>query len=274
MSDPLLHAAWVRAADARPTRGMLFLHGILGSGGNLRGVAQAMVQADPSLAALLVDLRLHGKSRGFSPPHDVTTCARDLVSLEASLPLPITAVLGHSFGGKVALAYHQLRPGLSRIVTLDSDPGIRPDRVGSEQTMQVIALLKTLPKDYPTRDAFTQRIQSAGHARGIADWLAMNLERTPEGFRFAVDLDGIERLLDSYFETDLWSVLDRSDARIDVVIGGTSSVWDAEHRLRIEALARDKPAKVRVHVLPHAGHWVHVDDPAGLRAALAQTETP
>ena len=282
MSAPLLHGAWVRAPAAEPTQVVLFLHGILGSGSNLRGVAQAFVQADPSLAALLVDLRLHGKSQGFAPPHDVHACARDLIALEHSLPWPVTGVVGHRFGGKVALAYHGQRPALTRVATLDSDPGSRPDRVGSEQTMSVLAMLAQLPRVYDRREDFVALVEAAGQPRGIADWLAMNLERsaspTPPHFTLRTDLPGIHQLLESYFSVDLWSVLESSEARVDVVIGGRSQVWGDEQRARIAALSARRPTRIHVSVLPAAGHWVHVDDPQGLRGALlgspAQTTTP
>lgn len=253
---------------------MLFLHGILGSGANLRGLALAFVQADPSLVVHLVDLRLHGKSRAFTAPHDVRACARDLVALESTLAQPVIGVLGHSFGGKVALAYHAERPQLSRVITLDSDPGSRPDRVGSEQTTAVLEMLERAPRHYPKREQFLDYVHAAGHSRAIAEWLAMNLERRPDGFALQTDLAGIRALLDSYFATDLWSVLDLSRAQVDIVIGGRSQVWDQASRARIEALAATKPT-LHVHVLPDAAHWVHVDDPAALRAALvAQTDTP
>jgi len=274
MSSPTLNTSWVRAQDAEPTRVVAFLHGILGTGGNLRGLAQAFVQADPTMGALLVDLRLHGKSRGFAPPHDVAACARDLVALESTLELPIAGVVAHSFGGKVALAYHAERPALERLVLLDSDPGSRPDRVGSEQTMAVIGMLERLPTLFARREEFIELVHGEGHSRAIADWLAMNLERTAEGLVFRVDLAGIRALLDSYFTSDLWPVLEGSSAQVDVVIGGRSRVWDEAHLARITKLAGEKPDRVHAHVLAEAGHWVHADDPRGLRRALRLDPAP
>lgn len=271
MSSPTLNTSLVRPAGAVPTRAILFLHGILGTGGNLRGLAQAFVQGDPSLLGVLVDLRLHGKSRGFAPPHDVDACANDLVALEATLEVPVHGVVAHSFGGKVALAYHARRPALERVVLLDSDPGSRPDRVGSEQTTAVIEMLNRLPKLYAKREEFIEQVHAEGHSRAIADWLAMNLERTPVGLELRIDLAGIAALLDSYFTSDLWPVLDASSAQVDVVIGGRSRVWDEAHLTRIQQLAIEKEGRVRAHVLAEAGHWVHADDPAGVRAALGLT---
>lgn len=269
MANLSLHTALVRAPGATPTRALLFLHGILGSGTNLRGLAQSFVQADETLAAVLVDLRLHGRSRAPLPPHDVPACARDLEALASSLAWPVAGVVGHSFGGKVALAYHAAHPDLERLVILDSGLGARPDRAGSEETMSVLAMLERLPTHYDKREAFVARVQSEGHGRGIADWLAMNLERTPHGFTLRLDAAGIRALLDSYFSLDLWPVLERSTAsRIDLVIGGRSRVWDDADRARADSLAATKP-NLHVHLLPEAGHWVHVDSPDALRAALA-----
>jgi pimeloyl-ACP methyl ester carboxylesterase len=276
MSERSLHTATVRAANSEPQKAILFLHGILGSGGNLRGLAQSFVQASPEHAGLLVDLRLHGRSRSAEPPHDVFACADDLRRLAHTLPLPVSAIVGHSFGGKVALAFHALRPELERLVLLDSDPGANPERVGSEQTMEVLELLAGLPTHYGRREEFIERVQVAGQPRAVAEWLAMNLERSGGGFELRLDLAGIGALLDSYFSFDAWSVLEQSNARIDVVIGGRSGVWDEADRQRVLALAREKAGRLRVTILPEAGHWVHVDAAPALREVLlsAQNETP
>jgi len=114
-------------------------------------------------------------------------------------------------------------------------------------------------------------VHADGHSRAIADWLAMNLERTPAGLELRIDLLGIRALLDSYFTSDLWPVLEASGAQVDVVIGGRSRVWDEAHLARIRQLASEKPGRVRAHVLAEAGHWVHADDPSGVRAALGLT---
>jgi esterase len=98
------HSTPVTAPGATPSRWMLVLHGILGSGANWRSFARRLTAADPSLGLVLVDLRMHGQSQGAPSPHTLEATARDLFRLQEALALPVSGVIGHSFGGKVALA--------------------------------------------------------------------------------------------------------------------------------------------------------------------------
>lgn len=264
-----LHFSLVQRAE-KAQRATLFVHGILGSGANLRGIATRLVEADPNLAAVLVDLRGHGRSPTFEGPHTLSSCAEDLCALETDLPLPVEGIVGHSFGGKVALAYHRLRPALSRVGILDSAPSARPERTGSEQTSSVLQMLAGVPAQLNSREAFLQLVAEHGHSRAIADWLAMNLVRSEQGFRLRTDLSQIHELLDDYFSEDLWPVLAGSQAAMDIVIGGRSRVWGSAEIARAEALSDQSAGRVRTHVLPDAEHWVHVDDAPGVVKALTR----
>jgi esterase len=264
-----LHHALLRPEGDTADRALLSLHGILGTGPNLRPVAQALVAADPRQLVALVDLRQHGRSQGFAAPHSVDAAAADLTELEPKLPLPVRGVLGHSFGGKVAVAFHARRPDLERVILLDSNPGARPDRSGSADTLEVLSVLERAPASFTRRDEFLAYLREQGLSRMISDWLAMNLERTESGFRLRLELPSIRALLEDYFVQDLWHVLERSQAKVDVVVGGRSKVFDASDRERLAELERSTSGRIKAHVLPAAGHWVHVDDPAGVAAAVA-----
>src|SRR5689334_12030746 len=100
MAAPMFvpHHAFVTDPAAQPAQWMLMLHGILGSGGNLRTLARRLVERAPGWGFLLVDLRMHGQSQGAPPPHTIAATAEDLMRLTAQLGLPIGGVLGHSFG--------------------------------------------------------------------------------------------------------------------------------------------------------------------------------
>lgn len=270
MSSELPAHAIVKASpEAEPERYLFFLHGILGQGNNWRSLARQLVKARPEWGAVLVDLRAHGGSRHLPPPDSLESAAEDVARLARRLPLG--AVLGHSFGGKVAVALlDQVR--VPKLFVVDSQPAERPDRQGSKGTVAVVRMLAELPERFDSRDAFIEHVKAQGHRDALAQWLAMNLERVDGGHRFGLDVRRIETLLDDYFERDLWSRLDPPPpgTAVHLIIGGRSTVWSEEEQKRARELAARHPEAVHVHVLEKADHWVHVDDPAGLLSILEE----
>jgi pimeloyl-ACP methyl ester carboxylesterase len=205
---------------------------------------------------------MHGQSQGAPPPHTIASAADDLVRLGESLSLPIAGVMGHSFGGKVALAYASRRalPELEQAWVLDASPGTRRDR--ASETEAVLRTLRAVPEELPSRERFLEIVAAHGHPRAIADWMAMNLRRADDGFRLRLDLDAVEALLDAYFAADLWPVLEHAQGAraFHVVVAGQSDALDAADRARLAAIAAREP-RVHPHFVAEAGHWVHVDAP-------------
>jgi esterase len=262
----LAHAI-VEAEGAAPEKTMLFLHGILGSGANWRTFARQLVAVRPAWRAVLVDLRKHGASQDFAAPHTLRACAEDLAELERAIG-PAHGVLGHSFGGKVALEHMFARKDLEVAWIVDSAPGARPDRRGSEATVQIVDMLTTLPERFETREAFVDYVQERGAARSVAMWLAMNVRQAGDGrgYEMRVDVPALRALLDDYFARDLWPVLEdpARTTKVHLVAGGLSPVLDIAERARAERLAVGAPDRTFFHVVPDAGHWVHVDAPVEL----------
>ena len=263
----LLTHAIVQAAGQSPDRSMLFLHGILGSGANWRSFAKQFVAVRPQWRAVLVDLRKHGGSQDFAPPHTLRACAEDLLALEREIG-PVHGVFGHSFGGKVALEYLFAKKDLEVAWVVDSAPGARPDRRGSEATVRIVKMLDTLPERFATREAFVEYVEKQGNERSIAMWLAMNVRPAPDGngYTMRVDVAAMRALLDDYFARDAWGVLEdpARTTKVHVVAGGRSNVLDTGERALAQRLAFGSPDRMWLHVIPHAGHWVHVDAPVEL----------
>jgi esterase len=261
---------------------LVFLtHGVLGAGHNLRSFAKRLTERRPEVRVALLDLRYHGKSLGAPPPHGLASCTDDFFDLVEHLGKAPVAVLGHSLGGKVALTYgrrHEApQPGerrphpsyegeLRQIWTLDSDPGAQaPD--GSHEVEQVMAALKAHPGPFTSRNEAVAAIVSEGRSSALAQWLATSLDRKDDGFSWRFDLPEIELLLADYFSIDEWPFLESlserpSAIRYDLLVAENSDRWSGSMKDRATHLS-DSP-RVRVHTLPHSGHWVHVDNPDGL----------
>ncbi|WP_420635235.1 alpha/beta fold hydrolase [Candidatus Palauibacter sp.] len=89
MPRPQLHQYTVAGAGAQ--RWLYVLNGIYGTGRNWASFARRLVAGRPEWGAVLVDLRLHGHSRGFEPPHTLAACVHDLLGLSAALERPVDA---------------------------------------------------------------------------------------------------------------------------------------------------------------------------------------
>ncbi|MCB9546452.1 MAG: alpha/beta hydrolase [Myxococcales bacterium] len=256
---PLAHR--VVGPDAGPTA--FILHGILGQAGNLGGLARSLATRHPTWRFVLPDLRGHGASPSGEPPHTVAACADDLAALAAEVGAP-QVVIGHSFGGKVALVYARTY-GVDDAWVLDAPPGAADPGVDHE-VPRVIAATRALAPPFASREAVTAHFLDRGFGTGIAAWMTTNVARTAAGLVWKPDLDVVEALLADYFRTDLWDFLAAPGAtRVHLLRAGRSDRWDAATLTRLATLPID------VHVLPDAGHWVHVDDPAGLQALLDVT---
>lgn len=255
---------------------MLFLHGILGTRANWRGVARRFVEGRRGWGAILIDLREHGDSLGLPSPHTLSNAASDVAMLEGTLKLPIAGAVGHSFGGKVVLEWLGSRRGrATEAWIIDASPSPTANDRESTATAEVLRVLETLPLEWASKEAFVRAIMDAGQPEGLARWLAMNLRRMEDGRRrFGPDLDAIRDLVDDYARSDLWHAVEAPpDAcTVDVVIGGRSHVFSRNDRARIGRIA-EREHRVSLHVIESAGHWVHVDSPDRLISLLTSTSS-
>ena len=246
------------------------LHGIFGSGRNWSSVIRRFAQQCPDWNARLVDLRQHGASQGFAPPHTIAAAANDLNNLaEAEQETP-TAVLGHSFGGKVALAYARDHGDtLKSVWVIDSTPEARaPD--GS--AWQMLELIRNVPRDFGSRDELISLLTRSGIALPTAQWMATNLERDDASgrYRWRFDFDALEAMLRDFFKEDLWSVLENppGQASIHMVKARQSSVLSPAAMERIKKL-ENTTGRVFLHEID-GGHWVNAENPDALLALMTE----
>ncbi len=246
------------------------LHGVLGSGQNFKRFTQVLAGQRPEYRYVLVDLRHHGESTGAPAPNTLSACAADLTQLGRVLGAQPEVLIGHSFGGKVAIEYaRQGAPVLEQVWVLDSVPGAQ-DQVNQAEVSQVIAAVRAVPMPAVSRrDVVAHLTGHSGLSSGLAEWMTTNLKRQGEHYVWTFDLEAIEELMTDYYEVDLWGFLAQPRERPEfrLVVAERSDRWTPELRARARALAAS--ARVFYHELPNSGHWVHVDNPTELLRIIA-----
>ena len=238
-------------------RGLLMLHGIYGRGRNWQAIARAVTAARPEYACWLVDLPHHGDSPAGRHGDTVEGLAQDVIEWTGSVDVPVAAVLGHSYGGKVALAMADTwRDRPLQVWVIDSTPEVKPP---SGSAWGMLDLIRRLPQRFASRDEATQAIVSGGSELGVAQWMATNLTRADEGFVWKLDFEVMERLLRNFFSADLWRVIDDPAPGHDVHIlkASKSNAISPAAVARIEAAAG---AQLHLHHR-QGGHWIHAESP-------------
>lgn len=256
-----------RIAGAAPAAWAVVTHGIYGAGANWRTIAKQVVERRPDWGCILVDLRQHGRSEPGDPPHTLAACAEDVVALVDSLDVPVRALVGHSFGGKVMLAARSALADVQTVV-MDASPtaGMRENNAAEA----VLRMMESLPRMWPSRDAFIDAVVAGGNTKPLAQWLATNVIPVEGGYTLRLDLVAVRAMLTNYFARDLWAdALDPSYGPLAFLVATRANTLDASDRARLAAA----PPHVRV-VEIDAGHWLHVDAPAAVITALADLLQP
>jgi pimeloyl-ACP methyl ester carboxylesterase len=247
----------LRATETGQGAPLVLLHGLFGRSGNF-GVVQRRMAARARVIAL--DLRNHGDS-----PHAADmrypTMAEDVFETLAAMDALPATLMGHSMGGKVAMALALARPeAVTKLIVADIAPVPSPPRFRT-----VAAAMLALP-DGLSRAQADAALSPAVPDVALRQFLLQNL-RPGGGWRIglaqiAADLPAIET----------WPGIDAPPYRGPTlfIVGGRSDFVREADRPVIRALF----PHVRFVTLKNAGHWVHADDPQGFVAVLEAAVTP
>jgi pimeloyl-ACP methyl ester carboxylesterase len=251
-------AATVHGQDGG-RRPLVIAHGLHGAGRNWGAIAKRLAQ--DGRRVICPDMRNHGASP-WSDAHGYPEMAADLAELIAAEAGGVADVLGHSMGGKAAMAMALLHPGsVARLIVAD----IAPVAYGHAAAQRaIIAALRALDlAGVTSRAEADRRLQPAIPDAALRAFLLMSLEIGAEGPRWRMNL----RVLDAEMDRIIgWPDLPGRFERPVLFLSGAQSAYvRPEHHGAIRA---QFPAATFA-TLEGAGHWLHADRPAEFIAAVS-----
>jgi len=244
----------------------VFLHGLLGNGKNLKTLAKRFG------GGILVDLRGHGQSISTARTGRNTfeECAKDV--LISTQDYQVSTIIGHSFGGRVALecAMQHANSESNKIQTtwlLDTVPGQAHDSV--EQVLHAVEAVGDLGQ-YKTRAQVSKLLEEQNLDKSLSQWLTSSMTTDSNGYMmWGFDVDMVKDILPHFGTQDFFGKLrhlvlsEDTVSRVHLVRGGKNSAWSIDTLSQLHELSLNSD-RFNLHVLPNAGHWVHVDDLPGL----------
>ena len=293
-----LHTEWIEGSKENQNHSILFLHGLLGNGRNLKTFARKLVKQQSSESCgggILMDLRGHGSSFKKNSAENMACtfqdCAQDvhhtLQEFHAEESVPPTGVLvGHSFGGRLALEYaatiaknadptsESNQKPLKALWLLDTVPGEANASV--DKVLAIITNILENQNQGLTRKDMVQVLTNLPHNMELptAQWLTMSYDEK-SGDNFGFDNDLVTRLKPEFANQDFMGLLKQilesnKDTKVHIVRGGKNEGWTIPILSELQKLSKEYPSTFHLHVLPSAGHNVHADDLPGLLKLFAE----
>ena len=243
---------------------LLLLHGFTGSAATWA----PFLDAWPGFTTIAVDLLGHGGSDSPLDPerYRMERCLEDLLALLDRLGIPLTAVLGYSMGGRVALRLALEAPERLWALILESaSPGIE-DPIERQQRLRSDA-------------ALAERVEREGIEAFVDYWetlplfasqarLPLTVRQQLRRQRLANKPVGLAYSLRGMGAGVQEPVLNHLNGlRMPVLL--LAGALDERYCALARRMAAALPC-ARLEVVPNAGHAVHLEQPAAFATAVRE----
>jgi esterase len=241
----------IQAGEGPP---VVLLHGLFGAARNFGAIQRAIA---PRFRVVALDMRNHGDSP-HGPDMRYPAQAADVQETLRSLGIGKAAVIGHSMGGKAAMAMALHWPDqVGRLLVADIAPVIYQH--GNDVIARAMAAIQLTPS--LTRQEADAALTEAVPRADIRAFLLQNL-RFGAAPHWRI---GLEEIAAAIPDLEGWIDLPASYTGPSLFVTGADSDYVLpEHR----PIIRSRFPASRFVAIKNAGHWVHADNPAGFLSVL------
>jgi esterase len=246
--------SWREYGSGQP---LVLLHGLFGSRNNWYILAKLL---STHFRVLIPDLRNHGDSPWAAEMNYLQMAEDVRIFLDAHVSGAVS-ILGHSMGGKVAMALALSHPRLCRrLLVLDIAPADYPDHF----TPYIEAVSRLNIGELDNRQQANLRLKEYICSDAVRALLLQNLVRRGRIFEWRINFSSIADNL-SFLTSFPQELLSHNCSSTALFIRGAESDYVSDqHRILIRRLFPQATFKT----IPAAGHWLHIDQPALLAESI------
>ena len=228
---------------------VVLIHGLFGNLDNLKNLAQSL---EAQYQVIRIDVPNHGASKHWDKM-DYPSLAQAVIDLLDSYQIEKAHIIGHSMGGKIAMATAQFFPErVLSIVAADIAP------VPYEYRHQkVFTALDRVPlKQISSRQDAMLSLKESGIEDATAMFLLKGLHKTEQGYEWKMNLEGLKEGYPTLID---WPNADKVYSGPTLMLrGGDSDYVTLEHA---NTIMKQFP-KVEAKTINGTGHWLHAQKPA------------
>ena len=241
--------------------GVIILHGLFGMGRNWKALATSL---SSTYRVLMVDLRNHGASPWCDVMEYPALAADVAVTLEGQFTYPVS-IIGHSMGGKVAMALACIRPELlSHLAVID----IAPVRYKPTFDTYLASMLKVNLQTVTRRAEAEKILSETIDDPNLVEFLCLNLKPMDMGKRFEWKIN-LQAIADNIACIVDFPSFDTNQAFLGPTLflsGGNSKYVQPFHTAEIRRLYPNS----KNMIISDAGHWLHAEKPNEVALALKE----
>lgn len=229
---------------------ILLIHGLFGDMNNLGMIARGL----SDYTTLQVDVRNHGESF-HSDEMNYPQMARDIVALLDSLNIPEITIIGHSMGGKIAMAVTEYIPDkIKQLIIID----VAPVAYTVHRHTEIFQALNAV-----SEAQITDRKEAASLMRTYLDEEFV-IQFLLKSFKHGEWKFNVPILEKQYTDIIGWQSVHTFTKPTLFIIGGDSGYVQKED----QALILQQFPKATAKVITGAGHWVHAQKTEAVLRAI------
>lgn len=249
----IMHLYFRQLGTGKP---IVILHGLFGSSDNWLTVSKAIVE---KYEVFLIDLRNHGQSPHTSS-HTYEEMAEDLAQFLIQNNLEKIILIGHSMGGKTAMAFAQKYPQkIEKLIVVDISPRYYPPHHQRELDALHSLDLSKLQNRQEADEIMAKIIPELG----VRQFLLKNLYRTEDGiFKWRMNLPVLTSEINRIGDESL------KNSKISIptlFLRGENSNYISENDIK---LIQTIFTNVQTRTISNAGHWIQAEQPKAFQDGI------